>query len=385
MIAPARRAAYDALLAHAVNGTDLAAAVERGSPRAHRTARPDAAHRTGQRHGAHAQGDRSSDWPAVHAAARRPRCRGAHLAAARGLSADVSGSRAGLGRGERCGGTDATRRQDECGRHGECRASRAVARSRAAGLAGRARTGGARRSLFPSRVAGRALAGALRQRANRSGGSPSTTRRPTCAWPRTGCYGTREELAQRLLADGVTTEPTRRAQHGLLVIGGPALGTEAFRDGRFVVQDEASQLITELGSIAPGQRVLDLCAAPGGKTVALATRCEPRGQVVACDVRPRRVRLLRATLQRTGRADVPVVQVAATGDLPFSAGAFDAVLVDAPCSGLGTAPPRSRHPLGPPARGLAAARGRAAGAGASRGGPGQAGRRADLFDLLERT
>ncbi len=149
-------------------------------------------------------------------------------------------------------------------------------------------------------------------------------------------YGTREELALRLLAEGVTTEPTRRAQHGLLVTGGPALGTEAFRDGRFVVQDEASQLITELGSIAPGQRVLDLCAAPGGKTVALATRCAPRGQVVACDVRPRRVRLLRATLQRTGRADVPVVQVAAAGDLPFSAGAFDAVLVDAPCSGLGT-------------------------------------------------
>jgi 16S rRNA (cytosine967-C5)-methyltransferase len=149
-------------------------------------------------------------------------------------------------------------------------------------------------------------------------------------------HGTRDELARRLLAEGVTTAPTGRAPYGLLVVDGPALATEAFREGRFVVQDEASQLITELGSVRPGQRVLDLCAAPGGKTVALASRCEPGGLVVACDVRPRRLRLLRTTLERTGRAGVPVVQVPGAGDLPFSAGAFDTVLVDAPCSGLGT-------------------------------------------------
>jgi 16S rRNA (cytosine967-C5)-methyltransferase len=149
-------------------------------------------------------------------------------------------------------------------------------------------------------------------------------------------HGTRDELAERLLAEGVATEPTRRARHGLVVVSGPALSTGAFREGRFVVQDEASQLISELGAITPGQRVLDLCAAPGGKTVALAARCAPGGRVVACDVRPRRVRLLRATLRRTGRTEVAVVQVAASGDLPFSAEAFDAVVVDAPCSGLGT-------------------------------------------------
>jgi len=147
--------------------------------------------------------------------------------------------------------------------------------------------------------------------------------------------GTRDELAERLLAEGVTTEPTRRSQHGLVVVGGAALATAAFRDGWFVVQDEASQLITQLGSMAPGHRVLDLCAAPGGKTLALAARCGP-GHVVACDVRPRRVRLLRSTLQRTGLAAVPVVQVASTGALPFADRSFDGVLVDAPCSGLGT-------------------------------------------------
>jgi 16S rRNA (cytosine967-C5)-methyltransferase len=148
--------------------------------------------------------------------------------------------------------------------------------------------------------------------------------------------GTREALAERLLTEGVTSRPTERAAHGLVVIDGPALSTEAFREGWFVVQDEASQLITSLGAVSAGHRVLDLCAAPGGKTLALAARVAPGGQVVACEVRPRRVRLLRATLQRTGLSTIPVVQVAPAGPLPFAGGAFDLVLVDAPCSGLGT-------------------------------------------------
>jgi 16S rRNA (cytosine967-C5)-methyltransferase len=148
--------------------------------------------------------------------------------------------------------------------------------------------------------------------------------------------GTRDELAARLSAEGIGTAPTARAPHGLIVTKGAALATEAFREGWFVVQDEASQLVAELGDLAPGQRVLDLCAAPGGKTIALSARVGPEGLVVACDVRPRRVRLLKATLARTGHAAVPVVQIPASGDLPFAAGAFDFLFIDAPCSGLGT-------------------------------------------------
>ncbi|MDH4063953.1 MAG: RsmB/NOP family class I SAM-dependent RNA methyltransferase, partial [Acidobacteriota bacterium] len=62
----------------------------------------------------------------------------------------------------------------------------------------------------------------------------------------------------------------------------------------------------------------------------------PAGRVVACDARPRRVRLLRSTLERTGLRSVALVQVPASGTLPFVDAAFDVVLVDAPCSGLGT-------------------------------------------------
>lgn len=146
--------------------------------------------------------------------------------------------------------------------------------------------------------------------------------------------GSRQDLATCLAAEHVTTEPTMTAPHGLHVVSGAALATEAFRDGRFVVQDEASQLIAELGAIASSARVLDLCASPGGKTMGLAARAAD-GLVVACDVRPRRVRLLRETL---GRLHIParIIRVAGDGELPFAAGSFAYVLVDAPCSGLGT-------------------------------------------------
>jgi 16S rRNA (cytosine967-C5)-methyltransferase len=147
---------------------------------------------------------------------------------------------------------------------------------------------------------------------------------------------TRDALRARLEAGGVRTEPTARAPRGLVVTDGYPLATPSFREGCFVVQDEASQLVVDLGKVRRGGRVLDLCASPGGKTVGLAERVSPEGMVVACDVRPRRVRLLRATVSRCGVEAVRVVQVPDTGHLPFREEAFDLVLVDAPCSGLGT-------------------------------------------------
>jgi 16S rRNA (cytosine967-C5)-methyltransferase len=147
---------------------------------------------------------------------------------------------------------------------------------------------------------------------------------------------TREELAEELAKAGVKTEPTRRASHGLLVLEGHPLGLDAFSAGRFIVQDEASQLIPEFVQAQPGQHVLDLCASPGGKTVALSAATGARGLIVACDVRPHRVRLLNRTLTRCRITNATVVHVAEDGALPFRDAAFDVVLIDAPCSGLGT-------------------------------------------------
>jgi 16S rRNA (cytosine967-C5)-methyltransferase len=114
------------------------------------------------------------------------------------------------------------------------------------------------------------------------------------------------------------------------------LDSAAFRSGACLIQDEASQLVAELVGAGEGHWVLDACAAPGGKTVALAARVGARGGVVACDVRRRRLDVLRDTLTRTAVPRVWAVHIPLEGPLPFPDGTFDRVLVDAPCSGLGT-------------------------------------------------
>lgn len=142
------------------------------------------------------------------------------------------------------------------------------------------------------------------------------------------------ELQRILDAQGVRTDAADAAPHGLVVREGDPLATPAAAEGRFVVQGEASQLIVELAAPAEGSRVLDLCAAPGGKTAGLAGGAGPRGLVVASDFRPRRVALLRRSLVRMRPARAAVVRLDAAAPLPF-ARVFDRVLVDAPCSGLG--------------------------------------------------
>ena len=146
----------------------------------------------------------------------------------------------------------------------------------------------------------------------------------------------RDALAEELRADGVETEPTARAPHGLHVVSGHPMATRAFREGRFLVQDEASQLIAALVDPPKGSRILDLCASPGGKTLSLAADVGGQGLVVASDVRPHRVRVLASTLARCRVSRARVIQVPADGPLPLRDESFDTVLIDAPCSGLGT-------------------------------------------------
>jgi 16S rRNA (cytosine967-C5)-methyltransferase len=103
---------------------------------------------------------------------------------------------------------------------------------------------------------------------------------------------------------------------------------------RLLVQDEASLIVAHAVGARPHESVLDLCAAPGGKSIVMAADMAKSGRLVSCDTRSRRVRLLRAALRQ---AQVPafIVCLNGTRPLPF-AQAFDRVLVDAPCSGLGT-------------------------------------------------
>jgi 16S rRNA (cytosine967-C5)-methyltransferase len=145
----------------------------------------------------------------------------------------------------------------------------------------------------------------------------------------------RDELAQLLRQHGVETQPARFAADGLIVAKGNPLLSPLASSGLFAVQDETSQLVGAVAGAAPGEMVLDACAAPGGKTTAMAADMQDRGLIVAMDVRPRRVRLLQETLRAAATRSVRVVQANAALPLPFPA-VFDRILIDAPCSGLGT-------------------------------------------------
>ena len=146
---------------------------------------------------------------------------------------------------------------------------------------------------------------------------------------------TAEELAVRLAADDIQVHATPFAPDGLIVDEGYPLRGAGLDAGWFVVQDEASQLVTLLAGEQPSGRVLDTCASPGGKTTAIAAAMGGRGLLVACDVRDRRVDLLRRTVAASGATNIGIVQADLLEPLPF-ASPFECVLVDAPCSGLGT-------------------------------------------------
>ncbi len=143
----------------------------------------------------------------------------------------------------------------------------------------------------------------------------------------------RDAVAQALAAEGVATEPSPHLPWGLRVSSGVVAASDTVARGLCVIQDEGSQLAGYLAPVTAGSRVLDVCGAPGGKTLIYAAASG--GLIVAGDARPARVALLAETLRR-GRADrVCVVHLDRDASLPFVA-AFDVVVVDAPCSGLGT-------------------------------------------------
>ena len=146
---------------------------------------------------------------------------------------------------------------------------------------------------------------------------------------------THESLTRTLAEHGVVVEPARYAPDGLIVTSGNPLRTPLAGSGAFVLQDEASQLVSLLGSAERGMRVLDTCASPGGKTTAMAAMTADRVKIVAADVRAARVDLLKETVRTSGSKAIQVVQADLTSGLPFGP-ACDVVFVDVPCSGLGT-------------------------------------------------
>ncbi len=149
-----------------------------------------------------------------------------------------------------------------------------------------------------------------------------------------------ETLIDNLQRSGMVVEKKTDLPEEVTVLdGGPPVHSKWFQAGHFMVQDVASMLPPRLLEPQAGDWVLDMCAAPGGKTTHLAQCMEGRGHVVALDCAPGRLGLVR---ENVSRLETPGVHaVCADGNAPPFSVLFDRILVDAPCSGLGTL---RRHP-----------------------------------------
>jgi len=149
---------------------------------------------------------------------------------------------------------------------------------------------------------------------------------------------TRDQLGKELIDEGYKVQSTAFSPDGLNIqIPGPVRGLRHFREGYFQIQDEASQMVACLLDPMPGERIMDVCSGAGVKTTHLAEIMGNRGRIVALDIHEGKLKALKGLAGRLGATIIETLG----GDAGVDQGddfreAFDRVLVDAPCSGLGT-------------------------------------------------
>lgn len=144
------------------------------------------------------------------------------------------------------------------------------------------------------------------------------------------------QLEEELQRAGVTAQPHLWLEECLLLSGtGNLEQVPAFQRGDFYIQDAAARLAVSAAAVAPGSRVLDCCAAPGGKSFAAAIDMKNQGELISCDIHPHKIALIEAGRDRLGLSMIrPQLQNAAETRTEWIEG-FDTVIVDVPCSGLG--------------------------------------------------
>ena len=148
--------------------------------------------------------------------------------------------------------------------------------------------------------------------------------------------GTPEELEKLLRQTGAQVEPHPWLAGCFSVSGtGDLEQLSAFREGRFTVQDAAARLVATVAAPAPEDRVLDVCAAPGGKSFAMAMDRRDRGQILSCDVHPHKLKLIDSGAQRLGITSIRTALADAREEHAAWLEQADVVVADVPCSGLG--------------------------------------------------
>lgn len=152
--------------------------------------------------------------------------------------------------------------------------------------------------------------------------------------------GTRDQVAEALAAEEVRTEPTAHSPYGLVIHDLTSSSyldrLKAMKAGLLTVQDESSMLVGPVVNPQPGQVIIDVAAAPGGKTTHMAELMENQGRIVAMDIHPHKVDLIEQNAKRLGATIIEGLCADAREVGKLFAGKADAVLCDVPCSGLGT-------------------------------------------------
>lgn len=149
----------------------------------------------------------------------------------------------------------------------------------------------------------------------------------------------RDEVIAKLAEAPIAAEPMAYAPLGLRVFKKPALqNLPLFKEGAIEVQDEGSQVLSQIVGARRGEMVVDFCAGAGGKTLALGASMRNTGRLYAFDVSEKRLTKLKPRMARSGLSNIHPVLIAHERDAKVKrlAGKIDRVLVDAPCSGLGT-------------------------------------------------
>jgi 16S rRNA (cytosine967-C5)-methyltransferase len=164
----------------------------------------------------------------------------------------------------------------------------------------------------------------------------SNNEAPPVAFRLAGNQLAEAEVLDKLRSAGATLTPSLIAPDAWRVEGAGACLRELAGRGLIYIQDEASQLVAHVLDARAGERVLDVCAAPGSKTTHIASRAPGIELLVAGDLHAHRLRIVREACGRSANNNVRFGVYDATACLPFAAETFDRVLVDAPCTGTGT-------------------------------------------------
>jgi 16S rRNA (cytosine967-C5)-methyltransferase len=143
-------------------------------------------------------------------------------------------------------------------------------------------------------------------------------------------------LVEKFAAEGVGAIPGKYSSEAVIIKSTVSIGTlSAFKEGLFQVQDESSMLVAAVLAPLPGERVLDACSAPGGKATHMAQLMQNRGTVLARDIHEHKIKLIEDTAKRLGIDIIKCELHDAASPDNTDDGAFDRVLLDAPCTGLG--------------------------------------------------